>query len=55
VKHNGRTVIESQIGQAVSRNPIFAFRLTGARAGDTVEVAWVDNLGDSRRDETEIS
>ena len=55
VKHNGRTVIEAQLSQAVSRNPVFAFRLNGARQGDKIEIGWLDNGGESRRDETLIA
>jgi sulfur-oxidizing protein SoxZ len=46
VKQNGRTVIESEISQAVSRNPVFTFRLKGGAKGDKIEVAWLDNKGD---------
>jgi sulfur-oxidizing protein SoxZ len=55
VKLNGRTVVEGQISQAVSRNPIFSFRVKGARAGDRVEVGWLDNKGDTNRIETAIA
>ena len=30
VKQNGKTVIEAEISQAVSRNPVFSFRLKAA-------------------------
>ena len=34
VKVNGKTVVDAQISQAVSRNPVFSFRLKGgAKAG----------------------
>jgi sulfur-oxidizing protein SoxZ len=46
VKLNGKTVIEGQISQAVSRNPVFSFRVKGAKAGDKVEISWLDNKGD---------
>ena len=49
VKHNGRTVIESEVSQAVSRNPVFSFRLQGGAKGDKIEVSWLDNKGDSNR------
>jgi sulfur-oxidizing protein SoxZ len=49
VKHNGRTVIESQISQAVSRNPVFSFRLKGGAKGDKIEVSWLDNKGESNK------
>jgi sulfur-oxidizing protein SoxZ len=49
VKQNGQTVIESEISQAVSRNPVFSFRLKGGAKGDKIEVSWLDNKGDSNR------
>ena len=47
VKVNGKPVIEAQISQAVSRNPVFSFRLKGGAAGDKIEVSWLDNHGES--------
>jgi sulfur-oxidizing protein SoxZ len=49
VKQNGRTVIESEISQAVARNPVFSFRLKGGAKGDKIEVSWLDNKGESNR------
>ena len=46
VKVNGKTVIDGQISQAVSRNPVFSFRLKGVKAGDKLEIAWLDNRGE---------
>ncbi|MBT9497838.1 MAG: thiosulfate oxidation carrier complex protein SoxZ [Zoogloea sp.] len=42
---NGRPVIEGGLGTAVSANPLFAFQLTGVKAGDKLAVAWLDNKG----------
>jgi len=39
VKQNGRTVVEAEISQAVSRNPVFSFRLKGGAKGDKIETA----------------
>ena len=47
VKMNGRTVVEGQISQAVSRNPVFSFRVKGGNKGDKVEVSWIDNKGET--------
>jgi sulfur-oxidizing protein SoxZ len=55
VKVNGRTVVEGQISQAVSRNPVFSFRVKGVKAGDKVEVSWLDNKGDTNRTETALA
>jgi sulfur-oxidizing protein SoxZ len=38
----------------VSKNPFLEFRLRGAKAGDTVGIAWEDNRGESDRLETVI-
>jgi sulfur-oxidizing protein SoxZ len=55
VSLNGRTVLEGQISQAVSRNPVFAFRLKGVKAGDKLEIAWLDNKGERSKAETAIA
>jgi sulfur-oxidizing protein SoxZ len=48
---NGKPVIEASLGPAVSKNPLFAFRLTDVKAGDKVTVSWVDNRGEQRSDD----
>ena len=55
VTHNGNTVYSGQWSQAVSRNPVFAVRVRGARIGDKVAVTWMDNKGDKRTDEATVS
>jgi len=55
VKHNGRTVVESEISQAVSRNPVFSFRLRGGARGDKIEVSWLDNKGESNKIESAVA
>ncbi|MEA3194746.1 MAG: sulfur-oxidizing protein SoxZ [Betaproteobacteria bacterium] len=55
VKVNGRTVIDGQVSQAVSRNPVFSFRLRGGSKGDKIEVSWLDNQGDSNKTETAVA
>ena len=47
VKQNGKAVVEAQISQAISRNPVFTFRIKGGAKGDKIEVAWTDNKGES--------
>jgi len=42
---NGRPVIESALGTAVSANPLFAFQLQGIKVGDKLSVAWLDSKG----------
>jgi sulfur-oxidizing protein SoxZ len=46
VRLNGKILLEGQISQAVSRNPVFSFRIKGAKAGDKLEIAWLDNRGE---------
>jgi sulfur-oxidizing protein SoxZ len=55
VKVNGQTAIECQISQAVSRNPVFTFRLKGGAKGDKIEVSWLDNKGETNRTETAVA
>ena len=52
---NGRTVVDAQVSQGVSRDPFFAFRITGAKAGDKVAVSWVDNKGAKGSVETMVA
>jgi sulfur-oxidizing protein SoxZ len=51
---NGKTVFAADISQAVSRNPVFAFKVKGAKAGDKLSVTWQDNKGEKRTDEVVI-
>ena len=55
VKLNGKTVIDAQVSQAVSRNPVFSFRVKGAKAGDRLEISWLDNKGERNSTETAIA
>jgi sulfur-oxidizing protein SoxZ len=51
---NGKTVFSADVSQAVSRNPVFAFKVKGAKAGDKLSVTWQDNKGEKRTDEVVI-
>ena len=51
---NGKTVFTADVSQAVSRNPVFAFKVKGAKAGDRLSITWQDNQGDKRTDEIVI-
>ena len=46
VQLKGKTVVDCQLSQGVSRNPVFSFRIKGGARGDKVTVAWQDNKGD---------
>jgi sulfur-oxidizing protein SoxZ len=50
----GKLVLDGQIGAAVSRNPVFGFKVKGAKVGDKVVITWTDNKGDKRTDEDTI-
>ena len=51
---NGKTVFSADISQAISRNPVFAFKVKGAKAGDKIAITWKDNTGDTRTDEATV-
>ena len=55
VKQNGKTVVEAEISQAVSRNPVFSFRLKGGAKGDKIEVSWLDNKGETSKIESVVA
>ena len=55
VKVNGKPVIEGEISQAISRNPVFSFRLKGGAKGDKIEVSWIDNKGDTSSTEAAVA
>lgn len=50
--NNGEPVMVANFSTAVSKNPYFGFSFRGAKAGDTLKVSWVDNLGGSDELET---
>ena len=55
VQHNGKTVLDAQWSQAVSRDPFLGVRVKGAKAGDKIAVTWTDNKGDTRTDDVAVS
>ncbi len=55
VKVNGKTAVDAQISQGVSRNPVFTFRLKGGAKGDRIEVSWLDNRGETNSIETAVA
>ena len=55
VTHNGKTVLDAQWSQAVSRDPFLGLRVKGAKVGDKISVTWTDNKGDKRTDEATVS
>jgi sulfur-oxidizing protein SoxZ len=55
VEVGGKKVVDGIVGTSVSRNPVFGFKVKGAKAGDKVVVNWVDNKGEKRTDEAAIA
>lgn len=53
-EHNGNNVLTAQWGTAVSKNPYLSFKFSGAKAGDSLKVSWVDNQGKSDSIESKI-
>ena len=55
VLHNGKPLIGGQLNTSVSKNPLFAFKAKGIKAGDKLTVTWTDNLGNKRQDESTVA
>ena len=55
VTHNGKTVLDAQWSQAISRDPFLGLRIKGAKTGDKIGVTWVDTKGERRSDEAAVS
>ncbi|MCK5716215.1 MAG: thiosulfate oxidation carrier complex protein SoxZ [Thiomargarita sp.] len=43
--HEGKIVMSANWGSGIAMNPYFAFRFKGGAIGETVILAWKDNLG----------
>ena len=54
-RHGDKTVLSTEFGPSVSKNPYLAFKFKGGAKGEKVIVSWKDNKGDSRTDEATIS
>lgn len=55
VSANGKPLVDGHLNTSISRNPLFAFRARGLKAGDKVTVHWTDTRGEQRSDETTVS
>ena len=53
-EHNGKTILTSNWGTAVSKNPFFSFKFYGAASGDALTISWVDNKGERDSVEAKI-
>jgi sulfur-oxidizing protein SoxZ len=54
-QHNGKTVLSSSWGPAISKNPFLQFTVKGAKAGDKITITWKDNKGETRTDEAVVA
>ena len=45
----------AQWGMSVAKNAFLQFNIGGAKAGDRIGVAWLDNRGETRTDEALVS
>jgi sulfur-oxidizing protein SoxZ len=52
---NGKPVLTMHMGPSVSKNPYLQFQLRGAKPGDRIGIAWVDNRGQRRSDEALVT
>jgi len=55
VTHNGKTVLDAQWSQAISRDPFLGLRIKGAKVGDKISVTWTDNKGDKLNAKRQVS
>ena len=49
-----QAVFQAETSQAIARNPVFGFKVKGAKAGDKLSITWTDNKGDKRTDEVTL-
>lgn len=52
---NDRPALNLQCGPAIAKNPIFGFRVKGAKPGDRLAITWQDNKGEQARTEATIA
>lgn len=55
VNVNGKPLVDGQLNTSVSKNPLFAFKARGLKAGDKLQVSWADSNGEKRSDEAVVS
>lgn len=54
-KWNDEVVMTGLWSSGVSKNPYLSFMFNGGEKGDTVEITWVDNKGESETGTADIS
>ncbi len=52
--HNGDVVFKCNMGPAISKNPYLSFTLSGPKSGDSLQLASVDNMGETDSGEAVI-
>ena len=52
--HRDELVLQCDWSRAVSKNPYLSFRFSGAQPGDTIRIAWIDNLGEESSNEIKL-
>jgi sulfur-oxidizing protein SoxZ len=53
-KWKDQTVLTALWSGGVSKNPYLSFKFNGGEPGDTIEISWVDNKGESETGTAEI-
>ncbi len=51
---NGAKVLDASFGTGISKNPYLGFKVKGAKAGDKVNISWLDNTGDKNSAEATV-
>ena len=54
VVHNGKMVMESNMGSATSKNPYMAFTFVGGAKGDELQMTWTENTGSTATETAKI-
>jgi sulfur-oxidizing protein SoxZ len=54
VSYNGKTVMETNLGTAISKNPYLAFTFVGGAKGDELQMTWTENTGASATETAKI-
>lgn len=52
---NGENVLTAYWGPSVAQNPYLSFKFTGASVGDTLDVKWIDNRGQSDSNQIKLT
>ena len=47
-------VLNAQWSGGVSKNPYIAFKFSGAEKGDSIKLAWTDNMGETDSADAEV-